>query len=120
MPKDPANRAFHRAYGMPAGREDSGRGCLDVRVEAGRLSCHRGERQRKLNLYLRRGTDLTRRFKYVAEALASLPDETVIDGEVVALDDQGKPNFNLLQNYRSAESHIMLTHSTCLSDVARY
>ncbi len=62
----------------------------------------------KLTLYSRRGTDLTRRFKYVAEALASLPDETVIDGEVVALDDQGKPNFNLLQNYRSAESHIML------------
>jgi ATP-dependent DNA ligase len=32
----------------------------------------------------------------------------VIDGEVVALDEQGKPNFNLLQNSRSAESHIML------------
>ena len=37
-----------------------------------------------------------------------MPDETVIDGEVFALDEQGKPNFNLLQNYRSAESHIML------------
>jgi ATP-dependent DNA ligase len=36
-----------------------------------------------------------------------LPDETVIDGELVALDEQGKPNFNLLQNLRSAESHIM-------------
>jgi bifunctional non-homologous end joining protein LigD len=32
----------------------------------------------------------------------------VIDGEVVALDEQGRPNFNLLQNSRSAESHIML------------
>jgi ATP-dependent DNA ligase len=62
----------------------------------------------KLTLYSRRGTDLTQRFRYVAEALASLPDETVIDGEVVALDEQGKPNFNLLQNSRSAESHIML------------
>jgi ATP-dependent DNA ligase len=31
----------------------------------------------------------------------------VIDGELVALDEQGKPNFNLLQNFRSAESHIM-------------
>jgi bifunctional non-homologous end joining protein LigD len=62
----------------------------------------------KITLYSRRGTDLTRRFKYVTEALASLPDETVIDGEVVALDEQGKPNFNLLQNYRSAESHIIL------------
>ena len=62
----------------------------------------------KLTLYSRRGTDLTQRFRYVAEGLASLPDETVIDGEVVALDEQGKPNFNLLQNNRSADSHIML------------
>ena len=59
-------------------------------------------------VYSRRGTDLTHRFRYVADSLRILPDETVIDGEVVALDEQGKPNFNLLQNYRSAESHIML------------
>jgi ATP-dependent DNA ligase len=58
-------------------------------------------------LYSRRGTDLSQRFKYVTTALASLPDETVIDGELVALDEQGRPNFNLLQNFRSAESHIM-------------
>jgi DNA ligase D-like protein (predicted ligase) len=61
----------------------------------------------KVTLYSRRGTDLSNRFEYVASALASLPDETVIDGELVALDEQGKPNFNLLQNSRSAESHIM-------------
>ena len=61
----------------------------------------------KVTLYSRRGTDLSRRFEYVTAALASLPDETVIDGELVALDDQGKPNFNLLQNFRSSESHIM-------------
>jgi hypothetical protein len=62
----------------------------------------------KATVYSRRGTDLTQRFRYLADALANLPDETVIDGEVVALDEQGKPNFNLLQNFRSAESHIML------------
>src|ERR1700674_2390983 len=48
------------------------------------------------------------RTEYVASALDSLPDETVIDGEIVALDEQGKPDFNLLQNFRSAESHIIL------------
>jgi DNA ligase D-like protein (predicted ligase) len=61
----------------------------------------------KVTLYSRRGTDLSQRFAYVTAALATLPNETVIDGELVALDEQGKPNFNLLQNFRSAESHIM-------------
>jgi ATP-dependent DNA ligase len=35
-----------------------------------------------------------------------MPDETVIDGEIVALDEQGRPNFNLLQNFRSAEKPV--------------
>jgi ATP-dependent DNA ligase len=61
----------------------------------------------KVTLYSRRGNDLTKRFDYIATALASLPDDTVIDGELVALDREGKPSFNLLQNFRSAAAHIV-------------
>jgi DNA ligase D-like protein (predicted ligase) len=61
----------------------------------------------KVTLYSRRGTDLTQRFEQIGTALIGLPDETVIDGELVALDEEGRPNFNLLQNFRSAESHIV-------------
>jgi ATP-dependent DNA ligase len=65
-------------------------------------------------LYSRRGSDLSKRFKQVVSGLASLPEETVIDGEIVALDEQGKPDFNLLRNFRSVESPIMLYALSCL------
>src|SRR5207245_3774978 len=40
-------------------------------------------------------------------ALATLPDETVIDGEVVALDDSGWPSFSALQDYVSSKVPIV-------------
>jgi hypothetical protein len=30
----------------------------------------------------------------------------VIDGELVAIDNDGRPDFNLLQNYRSSEANL--------------
>jgi ATP-dependent DNA ligase len=61
----------------------------------------------RTTLYSRRQNIMNQKFHYVATALKDLPDETVIDGELVALGPDGRPDFNLLQNFRSAESHIV-------------
>src|SRR5205085_3636818 len=47
------------------------------------------------------------RYGGITKALEKLPDETVIDGEVVALDEEGRPSFNLLQNYGSSRAPIV-------------
>jgi ATP-dependent DNA ligase len=39
--------------------------------------------------------------------LASLPDNTAVDGEIVALDEAGKPSFNALQNYGSSKADLI-------------
>jgi bifunctional non-homologous end joining protein LigD len=60
----------------------------------------------RTTLYSRRENVLNKKFPYIVSALDSLPDGTVVDGELVALDPDGRPNFNQLQNFRSAEAHI--------------
>jgi DNA ligase D-like protein (predicted ligase) len=60
----------------------------------------------KLNLFSRRRNSFNRQYSLVFDALADLPDNTVIDGEVVALDESGRPDFNLLQHYRAEASRI--------------
>ena len=56
----------------------------------------------KIHLRSRNDNDFNARFTGIVEALAPLPNDTVIDGEVVALNDDGRPSFNTLQNYGSA------------------
>jgi len=60
----------------------------------------------KVQLRSRNNKDFTTRYSAIAEALQKLPDETVIDGEVVALDETGRPSFNVLQNFASSTQPI--------------
>ncbi|MCW2803537.1 MAG: ligase [Propionibacteriaceae bacterium] len=53
----------------------------------------------EVRLYSRKGRDDTATYPEVVEALRPLADRSlVLDGEVVAVDEQGRPRFGLLQN----------------------
>ncbi|HYI97106.1 MAG TPA: non-homologous end-joining DNA ligase [Bryobacteraceae bacterium] len=56
----------------------------------------------KIHLRSRNDNDFAARYPGIAKALAPMPDNSVLDGEVVALDEHGRPSFNMLQNYGSA------------------
>ncbi|MDH6108700.1 bifunctional non-homologous end joining protein LigD [Kitasatospora sp. MAP12-15] len=62
----------------------------------------------------RHGGDLTGRYPEIAAALAELPlDRTTLDGELVQLDEQGRPSFSLLQQ------RIHLTRPEAVQRLAR-
>ena len=60
-----------------------------------------------LHLRSRNDNDFNRRYPAVLRGLAKLPDETVIDGEIVALDEEGRPSFNALQNSIGSETSVV-------------
>jgi bifunctional non-homologous end joining protein LigD len=61
----------------------------------------------RAHLASRNGRNFSERFPTIARALNRLPDESVIDGEIVAVSVDGKPSFNLLQNSGGAEHTIL-------------
>jgi bifunctional non-homologous end joining protein LigD len=68
--------------------------------------CLAGRDSSGAKLWSRRGNLFTRDFPSIARACASLPDDTLIDGEIVALDGTGRVSFNLLQHRRSGASAL--------------
>ena len=68
--------------------------CLGLRDEKG------------VKLLSRKKNILTGRFPKVAQVLREVPAGTLLDGEVVALDESGRPSFNILQNYNPAAEQV--------------
>jgi len=56
----------------------------------------------EVHLRSRNNKDFAGDYPGVVRGLAKLPNETVIDGEIVAVDEDGRPSFGLLQNADAA------------------
>src|SRR5215510_12638026 len=61
----------------------------------------------RLHLRSRNDNDFSVRYPSIVRGLEKMPDETVVDGELVALDEDGKPSFNALQNSDSSATTIV-------------
>lgn len=60
--------------------------------------------QGKVDLYSRNGISFKAKFKEIYEQLKNIPHDVILDGEIVALDKEGKPEFQKLQNYQNNPS----------------
>jgi len=62
-----------------------------------------------LRLLTRNGNDMTARFPELAALPAAVGQDALLDGEVVALDEQGRPSFQLLQQqYRHVAPVVLM------------
>jgi DNA ligase D-like protein (predicted ligase) len=90
---------------LPVNAIPDGRGwTYEIKLDGFRLEAVKNSGE--TTLYSRRGNILNRKFQYIADALNKLPDSTILDGEIVALNSDNRSDFGLLQNFRSAETKI--------------
>jgi bifunctional non-homologous end joining protein LigD len=61
----------------------------------------------RIQLRSRNDKDFNAKYSAIVQALTAMPDETVIDGEIVALDESGRPSFKLLQNHSSKAAALI-------------
>lgn len=69
--------------------------------------CLAAKRSSGVVLWSRRGNGFTDRFPEIVQACEKLPPDTLIDGEVVAVDGTGRVSFNALQ-HTGMKAHIQL------------
>ena len=78
----------------------------EIKFDSYRVQVHLREGAAKV--FTRRGNDWTNRFrKIAADAWHINAGSAIIDGEVVAVDESGRPSFNILQNYVSSKAPIL-------------
>jgi bifunctional non-homologous end joining protein LigD len=61
-----------------------------------------------ISLYSRNLISLNQKFLPIAESLRKFRFDAILDGEIVIVDDQGRPDFQMLQNYQKSKSGHLL------------
>jgi len=67
---------------------------FELKYDGFRLVSHGGAGRARL--HYRSGLDSTERFPEIASAIRAMPIDVVLDGEIVVLDGEGKPDFHKL------------------------
>ena len=89
---------------------------FEPKLDGYRVVVGRGKGEQRL--LTRNGNDCSLSFPEVIRAVAALPfDRLVLDGEVVALDPEGKPSFQLLQGRARISRPIDIRHATVTTPV---
>jgi DNA ligase D-like protein (predicted ligase) len=81
--------------------------------------CLAGRDAKGVILWSRRANIFTTQFPRITRSCEKLQPDTLIDGEIVAIDDCGRPSFNLLQHHRSKASAIQFYAFDILIDRGR-
>ncbi|MHB8069281.1 MAG: non-homologous end-joining DNA ligase [Desulfobaccales bacterium] len=62
----------------------------------------------RVSLYTRNQISLNKKYPPITESLRKLGSTAVLDGEIVVVDEQGRANFQMLQNYqKSGSGHLL-------------
>lgn len=80
--------------------------------------CLAGRDSTEVTLWSRRGNLFTDQFPQIARACERIPPGTLVDGEIVALDANGRISFNLLHITAPGRKRCSSTYSTCWCTVA--
>jgi ATP-dependent DNA ligase len=69
--------------------------------------CLAGKDSSGVTLWSRRANRFTDQLPTIAKACEHLPPDTLLDGEIIAIDQNGRVSFNMLQHYRSQAQAIL-------------
>jgi DNA ligase D-like protein (predicted ligase) len=99
-------RFIEPMYALPVQKLPHGQEWLyEVKFDGYR--CLAGRDSTGVTLWSRRGNLFTKQFPHITRACERLPPTTLLDGEIVALDEKGRVSFNLLQHHRSKAQALL-------------